>query len=86
MRATPEAVLPVAQVPHLIATKVLSENPIRTNDRSDLQALMRVATERQLEESRRLLGLITERGFHRDRDLEGRFAAFEREFAWRGGG
>jgi hypothetical protein len=61
---------PVANVASLIALKVLSrDDALRPQDRVDLVALVRLASADDLTEARRLLGLIDERGFGRDRDL-----------------
>lgn len=68
--------LPVARVPHLIAMKILSDDPARPQDRWDLQVLIQVASDPELERAAALLQLIEQRGFHRDRDLESRFSTF----------
>lgn len=64
--------LPVARTSHLIALKVLSRDDIRRpTDLADLRSLIPRASPADLQESERLLALITERGYHRDRDLLG---------------
>ena len=74
------AELLVARIPHLIAMKVLSECEARMQDRSDLQALFKVASKIEQQRARELVKLIEGRGFHRDRDLSERFAELQREF------
>lgn len=72
----PRLMAPVARRSHLIALKVLSRNDVkRPTDLADLNALLARATEREIQEAREALALITNRGFHRDRDLA---ADFER--------
>lgn len=61
---------PIASVGALIALKILSRDDLdRPQDRVDLVALLRVATTADLEETARLLGLVTDRGYDRGRDL-----------------
>jgi hypothetical protein len=63
-------VVPVARTGHLIALKVLSRNDAtRPQDAVDLQALLRIASEDDIELARQSAQLISERGFHRERDL-----------------
>jgi hypothetical protein len=63
-------VLKVATTAHLIAMKVLSRDDARRpQDRADLLALLREATDEDLAVARRMLRLIRERGFHREKDL-----------------
>ncbi|MGK0481263.1 MAG: putative nucleotidyltransferase [Planctomycetota bacterium] len=69
IRSSSGAIVRVAQVPHLIAMKTLSERDDRAKDREDLQALVRVATKAQLDEARTLLSLIEKRGYNRNKDL-----------------
>jgi hypothetical protein len=62
--------LPVARTSHLIALKVLSRDDVRRpTDLADLRSLIGRASPTDLQEAERLLSLITERGYHRDRDL-----------------
>jgi hypothetical protein len=62
--------LPVARTSHLIALKVLSRDDVRRpTDLADLRSLINRASPSDLQEAERLLSLITERGYHRDRDL-----------------
>ncbi len=60
----------VATIPALIALKVLSARESRMRDIVDLQSLFEVATPEDIDQSRRLLDLITERGYNRDKDLQ----------------
>ena len=75
---TSEIQLPVAQLGHLIATKVLSrKDSNRPQDRVDLYNLFAQADEEQLRLARESLCLMRERGFQRDKDLpEAFWAAF----------
>lgn len=60
----------VAATGHLIALKVLSRDDVtRPQDLVDLRALLRVASEAELDRARRALALIAARGFHRGRTL-----------------
>ncbi|MFC7245769.1 nucleotidyl transferase AbiEii/AbiGii toxin family protein [Catellatospora aurea] len=62
--------LPVATAGHLIALKVLArDDETRPQDLADLRALHAEATAKDLEDAREALKIITERGYHRDRDL-----------------
>lgn len=65
----PGLTAPVARLPHLIAMKVLAESDVREHDRADLQALIAVATKRDLELARKAVRLIEERGFARGKKL-----------------
>lgn len=66
----PGVMAPVARVPHLIALKLLSvDEETRPQDRLDLQALLAVASDEDISETRRVLDLIEHRGTHRGRDL-----------------
>jgi hypothetical protein len=61
---------PVARRGHLIALKVLSHDENRRpQDRQDLLALLTRATEEDLGLAFAAAALITERGFHRDKQL-----------------
>ncbi|HXE71310.1 MAG TPA: nucleotidyl transferase AbiEii/AbiGii toxin family protein [Candidatus Nitrosotenuis sp.] len=74
--------VPVATLGALLALKVLSrEDRRRPQDRVDLQALVTRAEGGDLEEARRLLHLIRERGFHRGKDLEAGLQQALQEFA-----
>ena len=63
--------MPVARIGHLIALKLLSVDEHRHQDRLDLNALAAVATADDWHLAGEGVALITERGFHRDRDLAG---------------
>lgn len=62
----PDLWTPVARTAHLLALKVLAG---RTRDKVDVEHLLEVATTDDLREARRSLVLITERDFHRGKDL-----------------
>ena len=60
----------VATTGHLIALKVLARDDVaRPQDIGDLRALLRVASVADVAEARAALGLITDRGYDRGRDL-----------------
>jgi Nucleotidyl transferase AbiEii toxin, Type IV TA system len=62
--------LPVARTGHLIALKVLSRDDVRRpTDLADLRSLIAQASRADLDEAEQSLSLITERGYHRGRDL-----------------
>jgi predicted nucleotidyltransferase len=61
--------VPVARPGHLLALKLLSEGPERPQDLADIVALLRNATPADLEETRQLAALISQRGYARGRDL-----------------
>jgi hypothetical protein len=66
----PGLFVPVALTGHLIAVKVLArDDQHRPQDLADLRALLAVAAPSDIELTRTTLELITQRGFHRDRDL-----------------
>ena len=66
----PRLSMRVAATGHLIALKVLSRDDVtRPQDLVDLRALLRIATEAELDRARRALALIAARGFHRGRNL-----------------
>ena len=63
-------VVRVATIPHLIATKVLSrDDDQRPQDRVDLVALLRAASDDEIDLARDALRTINARGFHRGKDL-----------------
>jgi predicted nucleotidyltransferase len=63
-------VVPIARPGHLIALKVLSrDDRERPQDVMDLRALLRTASEDDLDLARNALEMIAARGFHRGRDL-----------------
>ena len=66
----PRLSMRVATTGHLIALKVLSRDDVtRPQDLVDLRALLRIASEADLDRARRALTLIAARGFHRGRNL-----------------
>src|ERR1039457_2204730 len=75
----PQFSVPVARVGHLIALKLLSRDDHRLQDQLDLQALLVVETEADLEDARKGVTLIVERGFHRGRALEADLDTLVRE-------
>jgi predicted nucleotidyltransferase len=73
--------VPVARRADLIALKLLSRDDARRpQDRLDLHALLTRASSEELAITRADLALITERGFHRKRDLQAALAATLIEF------
>ncbi len=62
--------VPVARLGHLLALKVLSEDVDRKQDGLDIESLLKVAGIEEIDEARRAMALITERGFNRQKDLE----------------
>lgn len=72
--------VPVASMPHLIATKVLARDDARRpQDRMDLAALLREADEADLNRTRDALRTITARNFNRAKDLLTEFENAARE-------
>jgi predicted nucleotidyltransferase len=70
MEILPGLTVPVARTGHLIAVKLLArDDDSRPQDLADLRALHAVATPADVKLAREAISLITERGFHRDRDL-----------------
>lgn len=63
----------VASVGHLIALKLLSRSPRRSQDDADLRALHAVADAAMLADAMRALELITSRGYARDKNLDREF-------------
>lgn len=67
----PGLTIPVASRSSLIALKVLSANTTtRTRDIDDLQHLLNNAKSEEVDTTRYLLDLITERGYNRNKDLQ----------------
>ena len=65
-------VAPVATAVHLLAMKVLSMNEsTRIKDRADAIALLATLDPDQLEAARAALRDLAQRGFHRNKDLQG---------------
>ena len=70
LEVLPGLIVPVARLPHLLASKVLvRDDRTRPQDVSDARALLRRAKAGDLDEVRRLLDRIADRGFARGRDL-----------------
>ena len=70
LEALPGLVLPVARAGHLIAMKLLArDDRRRPADADDLRALAAVADQSDWSLAREAVHLITERGYHRGRDL-----------------
>jgi predicted nucleotidyltransferase len=66
----PDLKLPVARVPELLALKILArDDERRPQDTLDIRALLQEASASDLKATKTALMLITERGFHRNRDL-----------------
>ena len=76
----PGVVAPVAQIPHLIALKVLSRDERRPQDDVDLQSLVGAATSVDIARAIELLELIASRGFARNKNLSAEFAAVIERF------
>ena len=70
----------IASVAGLIALKILARDDVnRPQDRVDLVSLLRVASASDLAAADRLLGLITERGYDRGKDLAADFSMLRDE-------
>jgi hypothetical protein len=76
----PGLVVPVAQIGHLIALKVLSQSDRRLQDTLDVQALMVEATPDDLDLASAALDLIAERGYHRGKDLQAEYRSLLARF------
>jgi hypothetical protein len=60
----------VARVGHLVSLKLLAHDPVeRPQDAVDLHALRAVVDEKEEQCAREACELITQRGYHRGRDL-----------------
>ena len=71
----PGLTMPVAQVGHLLAMKLLSRNDDRPLDQADIEALLGVADEVELRRLGEAIRMITTRGCDRGRDLQAALAA-----------
>lgn len=70
LQLVPDLLLPVARAAHLVTLKLLArDDTTRPQDAADLVALRRVLTHQDEIDLRRLVRLVVERGYHRDRDL-----------------
>lgn len=77
----PGLLVPVASTGDLVAMKILSrDDSRRPQDAVDLRALLAVASVEQVDRARTALGLISARGFNRDRDLQEQLVAALRDF------
>jgi predicted nucleotidyltransferase len=66
----PGTMIPVAKTPHLLALKILArDDQTRPQDAGDISALLKVMSNDEIDQARHLLDLITERGFHRGKNL-----------------
>jgi predicted nucleotidyltransferase len=76
----PGLTVKVACVAHLIALKVLSrDDERRPQDRIDLRALLRRASLADVAHAREALSLVTNRGYHRGRELGAQLEALLEE-------
>jgi predicted nucleotidyltransferase len=72
LELVPGLSMPIASVGHLIALKILSrDDRRRPQDAADLRALVRAAAPADLALAREAIAAITQRGYHRNRDLPG---------------
>ena len=63
-------VVPVAQLGHLLAMKILArDDERRPQDLVDIRNILNVAPQNEIERARGALSLIVERGYQRDKDL-----------------
>ncbi len=70
IEALPDLVVPVARTGHLIAMKLLAGDARqRPNDFDDLRSLIAIASPGEIDIARNAVRLITDRGYHRGRDL-----------------
>lgn len=70
IEALPGLVVPVARTGHLIAMKLLaSDERQRPTDYDDLRSLIAIAAADEIDLARRAADLITDRGYHRGRNL-----------------
>jgi predicted nucleotidyltransferase len=77
LEVLPGLVVPVANVGHLIAMKLLArDDRNRPADADDLKALSEIATADDWIVARDGVRLIVQRGFHRGRDLEAALSSF----------
>jgi predicted nucleotidyltransferase len=67
--------IPIAQIGHLLALKILSESPERPRDTQDIKNLIAYATPDDILLAKDSCRLISTRGFHRQRDLLERLEA-----------
>lgn len=73
----PSVVLPVACLGHLIAMKLFSYNDWeRIQDKADLVNLIAAADEEDLQMTEEAIKLMTERGYHAQKDLQAELKMF----------
>lgn len=71
LEVLPGLSVPVAQIGHLLALKILAGRP---QDLADIQSLLRYAEDRDLKLARESLELISRRGYDRGKDLLAEYA------------
>ncbi|MGH3545323.1 MAG: nucleotidyl transferase AbiEii/AbiGii toxin family protein [Mycobacteriales bacterium] len=77
----PGLIVPVARTGYLLALKVLSrDDQSRPQDAVDLRALLEVASIDDHDVAGTAVALITQRGFHRGRNLHGELSALLRAY------
>jgi hypothetical protein len=69
LEVLPGLSVPVAGLPHLVATKLPAQDDARPQDAADLMSLAPLASSNDLESARKLVRLIEERGYNQGRDL-----------------
>lgn len=81
LQVFPDCVVPVAQLHHLIALKVLArDDRNRPQDAGDLRQLLAVAQPSDMDAAHDAVDLIEARGFHRSRDLVQALVCAHREW------
>ena len=81
LQVFPECTVPVAQLSHLIALKVLArDDRTRPQDSADLKQLLMAAHESDLHAAHDAVRLIEKRGFNRSRNLVKMLMNTEQEF------
>ena len=71
------AVVKVARVGHLVALKLLAQDPVkRPQDALDLHGLREVLDEEETQLAKEACALIVERGYGRRRDLSAHLASY----------
>lgn len=77
----PAIKVPVAKKEHLLALKILSRNDqTRSQDAGDIRILLQNMNKAEIGKAERLLALITQRGYHREKDLKKELARALVEF------
>ncbi len=81
LECLPGVRVPVARCTHLLALKILArDDQLRPQDAGDIRALIREMSTEEMNEAKILLGLISERGFDRGRNLQKELERARREF------